>query len=138
MKVIFSDIDGVYNTPSERKDHSGSKLSVEIDHIMAVKRTALRHGAKIVISSSWRITHPDEAKALGFPLHHDWRTIGRLDQNRGLEVQEWLSRHPEVTQYAIIDDHNDFLATQQDRLVWTCTDDAITDEGVAKLDRLLA
>jgi hypothetical protein len=139
MKVIFSDIDGVYNTPAVRKaDDRGSKLAVEIDKIMAVKNTALKHGAVLVISSSWRFSHPDEARALGFPLHDDWRTISRLDGNRGLEVQEWLSRHPEVKRFAILDDHNDFLPEQQAELVWTCTDQALTDEDVMKLEGLLA
>lgn len=139
MKVIFSDIDGVYNTPAVRaSDHNGAYLAVEIDKIMAVKQIALKHGAQLVISSSWRFTHPDEARALGFPLHEDWRTIARMDQNRGLEVKEWLSRHPEVERYAILDDHNDFLPDQQQELIWVCTDQALTDEEVAKLERLIA
>jgi hypothetical protein len=42
--------------------------------------------------------------------HPDWRTVtGHVESlqwraNRGREIQEWLSRHPEVTSYAIVDD----------------------------------
>ena len=32
--------------------------------------------------------------------------------DRGVEVQEWLDRHPAVEQYAIIDDDSDFLPNQ--------------------------
>ena len=31
---------------------------------------------------------------------------------RGMEIQEWLDRHPEVTHYAIVDDNADMLPHQ--------------------------
>lgn len=135
MKVVFTDIDGVYNTPALR---AVAKWAIEVDLVTAVAKTALKHDAKVVISSSWRVNMEESAKLLGFPLHDDWKTGDREDRNRGLEIGEWLSRHPEVEKYAIIDDHNDFLQAQQGVMVWTCTEQGITEKLLEKLDQLLA
>lgn len=117
--VIFTDIDGVYNTPRLRKL---SKTAINADAVEAVKQIAEKAGAKVVITSSWREDYPTDAKMLGFPLHDDWRTILRPDKVRGLEVQEWLDRHPEVERYAIIDDWDDFLPEQMPHLIHTAKD----------------
>lgn len=47
-------------------------------------------------------------------FHFDWRTKNiRSDERRGGEVKEWLSRHPEVVDYVILDDDRDFTAEQK-------------------------
>ena len=38
---------------------------------------------------------------------------------RGHEIQYWLDIHPEVTNYVILDDDNDFLDTQQKYFIQT-------------------
>lgn len=133
MKIIFTDIDGVYNTPAIR----WAPTFVREDLVLAVSQIAHKHGARVVITSSWRDEYPDLAKELGFPLHKDWRTILRADENRGCEVQEWLSRHPKIKQYVIIDDHNDFLNSQQGELIWTCTDQGLTVPEMQRMEAML-
>jgi HAD domain in Swiss Army Knife RNA repair proteins len=91
-----------------------------------------RSGALVVVSSTWRLDHhhTDGSKFLdilrrnGFvgTLHNDWRTkdlshpiAGSViiqGKMRGDEVLEWLSRHPDITRYAILDDDCDFHPTQ--------------------------
>lgn len=134
-KIVFTDIDGDYNTPAMRQL---ADEAVDMTRVLEVRAICEAHGALVVISSSWRANHPAEAQALGFPLHEDWRTESRDDRDRGAEVNEWLSRHPEVTQWVIIDDKNDFTAEQQSRLVFVTTDLAIQPADLAKLTELLS
>ena len=57
--------------------------------------------------------------------------------DRGVEVQEWLDRHPQVTHYAILDDEPDFLPGQW--LFKTTFTDGITEEiAQAVIDHLNA
>jgi hypothetical protein len=41
------------------------------------------------------------------------------DVERGHEIQDWLDKHKEVTNYVIIDDDNDMLDTQRSNFVRT-------------------
>ena len=68
---------------------------------------------KVVISSYWRLGRSIEDlqsifKWLGLP--HD-RIIGKTPSihgvQRGVEIKDWLSKNPEVTKYAVIDDDSD-------------------------------
>jgi hypothetical protein len=84
--------------------------------------------AEIVISSSWRELHTkDEIQALfdvnglSGPIHEDWCTpIGsKYDpnamsyivtyKNRAEEIQGWINKHPEVTQWVAVDDDESIL-----------------------------
>ena len=71
-------------------------------------------GCKIVLSSSWRLdgTHRMNIlfKHFGLPQIHDitpslCERFGLLC--RGKEIDKWLSEHPEVTKYVIVDDDSD-------------------------------
>jgi hypothetical protein len=53
---------------------------------------------------------------------------------RGHEIQAWLSRHREVTEFAIVDDNSD-MAHLRDRLVLTSWATGMLDEHA---DRLVA
>ena len=82
---------------------------------------------KIVVSSTWRMgydVNTDEVKGI-FNYFEDikQRVIGRtlrlfLESDphkcaqRGEEIKEWLSRHPEVTDFVCLDDDNDFDAVR--------------------------
>lgn len=85
---------------------------------------------KIVVSSTWRygetpetlakILHP--SKLLGDAIidvtpDFGWRDGKRIA--RGEEIQDWLNRHPEVTDYVIIDDDGDMLESQKNNFVHT-------------------
>jgi hypothetical protein len=132
--VIFTDIDGVYNTPALRKL---AKWSVEMDLIEAVSDIAEKRNAKVVVTSSWRYDVPYQTRDLNLPFHDDWRTIARADKVRGEEIKEWLGRHPEVTRYAIIDDWDDFLPAQMPHLIHTDASKALTPFDLWRLDGIL-
>lgn len=68
---------------------------------------------QIVISSSWADDHLNtkeqiealfKANGLGYNLHPDWRTPRNPEHPRHIEIEGWLSLHPEVQHYLILDD----------------------------------
>lgn len=114
MKVIFLDFDGVWvNTLGTQL----SRTIVDAQAVELISRIVSEQQVKIVVSSTWRL---DEDRLRlhtylnlgGFgdsaALHDDFKTLRVRSGFRGDEIDEWLSRHPEVTRYAIIDDDSDF------------------------------
>jgi hypothetical protein len=108
MKVIFLDIDGVLNsnnTPNPRN----FPYVVDKQLLARLKKLLNRTGAKVVLTSSWRLDPIGifAAKHWGVPfidVSPDMPKKTRRD-----EVLAWLSKHPNVTRYAIIDDEDDEL-----------------------------
>ena len=127
MKVIFLDIDGVLNhenhynwlyntdepTPLQR-EHPYSEFNP--NSVKELNRILDETNAKLVISSSWRLD--------GIPvLQNIFKHIGLYHKIfdvtpslsykynttlcRGKEIDYWLSKHPEVTRYVILDDDTD-------------------------------
>ena len=115
MKIIFLDFDGVIltlRTCIAHDQHGWSNAAPDPVLVNVLKRCCAQ-GVCIVVSSTWR-THQEtchakleEAGLLNF-LHADWRTIenhfGGAVDSRPYEIAEWLSRHPEVKDYRILDD----------------------------------
>jgi hypothetical protein len=108
MKVIFLDIDGVLNcknTPNPRK------LPYIVDPKLLERFNKLveRTGAKVVLSSTWRIDPAGlfSAEHWGVPFIDTCPDMP--DSPRCEEVLTWLARHPKVTRFAIIDDEDDEL-----------------------------
>lgn len=127
MKTIFLDIDGVLNVDYADKDQFGHIFKDE--YVQNLKEIIEKTGAKIVISSTWK----DKGIERMLDLWKERNLPGEIiditpdcievcgntnivyyDQvKRGHEIKLWLDRHPEVTQYVIIDDIQDFLDEQQ-------------------------
>jgi hypothetical protein len=108
MKVIFLDIDGVLNcsrTPNPRK------LPYVVDRKLLARLTKLlkRTGAKVVLSSTWRIDPVGcfAARHWGVPFIDVCPDLPR--SARCKEIVKWLAAHPRVTRYAVIDDEDDEL-----------------------------
>ena len=141
MKVLFLDVDGVLNRRS--------LLTVEADTFALCPKACARlqvliarTGAKIVLSSSWRSSEQHIAYLHKFSVldeaHEDWQTKkARDEQTRGDEIAEWLSRHPEVIRYAIVDDTDDFLPKQRRYFVHTSYDEGLLDKHVKRLAAIL-
>jgi len=129
-KVIFLDIDGVLNS------HRGNLFAdefIERAAVKAIDQLCQMTGAKIVVSSTWRLGRHNNCmhfaemmRVMGFTgriYYHEenWRTKSITEKGkrtlRGDEIKEWLSRHPEVTHYVIIDDDTDMLDEQLDNFV---------------------
>ena len=139
MKVLFLDIDGVLNSQDfflKRKYALVSSLLTyplsEFD-ILAVERvnTILdKTNAKLVISSDWRFMEEldDILKKVGLRHSiHDITPYG-MGKDRGYEIQEWLDKHDNVENYAIIDDINNMLSGQQSHFVQTSDIHGLTEE----------
>lgn len=131
QKIICLDLDGVLNVIPQGHDEFGSIFhSNFVDNL---KHIIDETGAKIVISSTWRMNGILEMKRMwevrGLPGEViditptcyqmvDWGKFERYDEvERGYEIQDWLDKHPEVTNYVILDDDNDMLDSQRDNFV---------------------
>jgi hypothetical protein len=126
MKVLFLDIDGVLNSARSCVANHGYPHGFD-GHNMAmfdevavklIRGLCAKGGVSVVVSSAWRILHhwDDIGRNLQLPtMGATPRGIGE----RGKEIAEWLAEHPEVTQYAIVDDDDDMLPEQRPFFVKT-------------------
>ena len=151
MKVIFLDIDGVLNS------EESAKKGIHIDSNMVLRLKAIMEatGAKIVISSTWRIRTSIKtleelfwATGLG---HHSRKIIDVTPQPRrndmyagtdrgvirGDEIAQWLKENPEVEKYIIIDDDSDFHDDQKEHFIQTTWKHGLLEEHVQEAIELL-
>jgi HAD domain in Swiss Army Knife RNA repair proteins len=108
MKVIFLDIDGVLNcdaTPNPRK----FPYVIDKKLLARLKRLLERTGAKVVLTSSWRVDPIGRlaARHWGLPVFDCAPDLPK--KTRRDEVLSWLADHPKVTCFAIVDDEDDEL-----------------------------
>ena len=124
-RVIFLDADGVLNHVGLfRNTRTAFPLSREACERFA--KVCEIVGARAVLSSSWRGFVQGERRLREFGALRYWHPDRRTRRNliertygRGDEIAEWLSRHPEVTEYAIVDDDDDMRPEQMTRFVQT-------------------
>ena len=158
MKIIFLDIDGVLNVEVyltafwdickrinlARPQAASLRMDAMRDYYgnlfcpLACRRLAWITeitGAKIVISSTWRMNGLSEMQAMWkhreiagevidvTPIHMNREGRSNLSFTerceRGNEIKEWLSLHPEVESYVIFDDDNDMLPEQINNFIQT-------------------
>ena len=140
MRVIFLDIDGVLNSTrtmivwgsglvpfTQRELDNISRDDVLLDPVAVdlLRLLTEASGAKIVISSTWRLRSSPTAFHKMFDLY-GWDTrdivIGLtpvLHHKRGDEIASWLKDNPVVEQYVILDDDSDMLVDQLPNFVNT-------------------
>jgi hypothetical protein len=140
MKVLFLDIDGVLNSAKTCCAFGGYPFTM--DHIGAFDQAAIRliqrlcdQGVQVVLSSSWRNDKDWETYGPGLGLPIIDRTPSSMGP-RGSEIKQWLDAHPEVEQYAIVDDDRDMLAEQLPRFVKTNGEEGLTFADYRKLCEL--
>jgi len=126
MKVIFLDIDGVINLIPQGRDEFGSLFHPHL--VENLKRLVEATGAKIVISSTWRLSGLSIMKEMWnkreLPGDVIDITSSLMQQRnttlcRGEEIELWLNDHPEVTNYVILDDDTDMNENQINNFVRT-------------------
>ncbi len=158
MKVIFLDIDGVLNYTqwyvSDRNPGNINGQEGDIDPMCVdrVLRICKETGAKVVISSDWRISWEGTLMRLErMGLTRDividktpeliWTRMSMHDYmlseedegyefSRGKEVDLWLEAHPECTNFVIIDDRMDFTDEQEPHFVKVNPMCGLTDDNV--------
>jgi hypothetical protein len=130
MKVIFLDIDGVLNVCYEEYDKYGQGFHPSF--VNNLKLIIEATGAKLVISSSWRMSGLQTMKNMweyrnlpgeiiditpdGWILYR--QGLFPEDYDRGHEIKHWLERNI-VENYVIIDDDTDMLPEQLNNFVHT-------------------
>lgn len=145
--ALFLDVDGVLNsnrylsqTPGayDKKDQA---MAFDPEAVARLEQVLVRTGAVIVVSSTWRMFHTLE-EILDF-LHRrgapSAKIVGQtpcLTGYRGAEIHAYLREHPEVSQFAIVDDDGD-MEPYHHKLVKTSWEEGLLDEHVERLVKLL-
>lgn len=143
MKIVFLDIDGVANCATTNQRHRGF---IGIDPHMAfmIGKIQLETDCQFVLSSAWRHA-PDGIEEVERCIAKMLDITPSLENTpekqgieiahtlRGHEIKAWLDKHPEVTQYAIIDDNNDMLDEQQSNFFKTSWQTGITEDIMNKI-----
>ena len=130
LRVIFLDIDGVLS-------HYKSRWNIDPQKVALLEEILKSTGAKIVVSSSWRVGCRD-GKDFVDKMFSTWRSelnsqkrdslfiesiidvTDHMGRERGDEIQRWLDAHEdEVETYVILDDDNDMLEEQLFNFVQT-------------------
>ena len=128
MKVIFLDIDGVLNVIPQGHDAYGGIFHPNF--VENLQRIIDETGAKIVLSSSWRHSGltkmlamwkfrnlPGELIGVTPDLYRRVDFEGERKMVRGDEIHAILNKHPEITNYVILDDDDDMLPNQMGNFV---------------------
>lgn len=110
MKVIFLDIDGVLN--SDEYIHKARKLGfkgieeeIDIEKVELLKKAVEETGARVVLSSSWRLTNNLSKVRDLFARYGIYLDITPfIDNKRGIEIKKWLQDNQGVEDFVILDD----------------------------------
>jgi hypothetical protein len=165
MNVVFLDVDGVLN--SERSFLAGgarvkqytldnpddpywlkiTRCTIDPVAIDLVNRICDKCDAKLVISSTHRKHFKDADDKLALMQDYFYKlglrrnlVIGwteSLHTIRGIEIQEWLERHPEVNNYVILDDSSDMLPEQMEFFVRCDGKVGVSSENYFQMLRIL-
>lgn len=138
MKVIFLDIDGVLNVYPQGHDKHGAIFhSHFVDNL---KRIIDETGAKIVISSTWRMAGlpgmiemwedrnlPGEV--IGITPNFMWKTGSTLQRGKEIDawIEEWEVNNSKLKSYVIIDDDSDMEPHQLNNFILTAGNTNHTD-----------
>lgn len=151
-KIIFLDMDGVCCTERAHVAQRSTACPMEVlDREAVGLLNALVDTVpdlKFVLSSTWRY-HFDQPwmerhlRKFGWAgaFHEDWKTDRLINAQfsrsiqRGDEVNEWLSRHPDIESHVILDDNLDFHDDQP--LVLTDIYNGMLYEHYLKAKRIL-
>lgn len=144
-KIIFLDFDGVIVTPRAAiaKGAKGVFRTLDVISCELIEQL-LEKDVSIVISSTWRIGRDlnsihdflgSVSWKIANAIHRDWKTR-IMDGPRGLEIAEWLERHPEVETFIILDDDTD-MAHLKDRLIKCDPYDGLGLKGFLKARKML-
>jgi predicted transcriptional regulator len=161
MRIIFLDIDGVLNTgiyathffeickhfgltKKEAKDWRHGMRDEFGSHfdpkpVQLLKWIIEETGAKIVISSTWRLSGLETMKLMWEMRDLPGEVIDitpYLNTNRGEEIEAWLKEN-DVDSYVIIDDDTDMLPEQLNNFVNVDSEYGITYKDAQQIINIL-
>lgn len=139
MKVLFLDVDGVLNM-----HNSGGPKTLNKNRLRLLERIVTTTGCNIVVSSSWR-REPYYLlrleRYLGYrkiSIYSTTRDLSHHGLLRGDEIKDWLDTHPDVRQYAIVDDNDNMLDSQKPYFVQTHSDIGLTNDITNRIIQILS
>lgn len=118
IKAIFLDVDqlheGVLNY-YEATARCGIYIGIEDEKVALLKKIVEATGAKIVLSSTWRLGIDNKGHRLEEHIPYLKEKLGKYgleiydktpvcSNHRGREIDSWLKNHPEVEQWVVLDD----------------------------------
>ena len=148
-KIIFLDVDGVLNSMKFDRwlqDHHMKQYYcyelLDQNAILNLQDIVFVTGADIVLSSSWRLSSKCceqlQQQLKPYALRFIDKTILMPHNNRDAEIKEWLSRHPEVDHFVILDDEDEFKDEfLKNNFVKTTFEKGLLQEHVAKAIKIL-
>lgn len=158
MKSIFLDIDGVLNYTKWYVDDRnpgnlyGQEGDIDPLCVERVKRICRETGAKVVVSSDWKLNWAGTLSRLekmgltkeyisGHTPNHVIDRLGAhtyftkeqkdYEYSRGKEIDLWLEEHPDCTNYVILDDRTDFTEDQWPHFVHIDPMYGLTDDNTS-------
>lgn len=130
-KVIFLDVDGVLNSWDTKTRNPLGYIGVDQIYCQRLRDIVAATGAKVVLSSAWRHT-PSALPYLWDACGPTVECIGETQyfpsRQRGDEIASWLTEHPCVDRFVILDDRED-MSSVQDHLVHTDESVGLTEEN---------
>ena len=141
MKVIFLDVDGVLNSAQD-----GYSIRLKTDsHLKLLQYIVKETGAKIVLSSSWRIGFTPASKNLlarfkEYGLELMDCTPELSGTCRGDEIRKWLEEFEvenDVERFAILDDEADMAEFTESNLIQTDTNVGLQKADAVRCIKLL-
>lgn len=122
MKVIFLDFDGVLNSAKYLAACGEFGVVIDPARMVFLKRIVDATAAKIVLTTSWReywsagTEDPTGKKIREIFRSYDLQIFDKtpmLHTRREEEIRAWLTGHPEVENFVVLDDRllgGDFLS----------------------------
>lgn len=154
MKVVFLDIDGVLNSNDwyvkTREIDGQDSGDIDPEAIKLVNQIIEKTGAKVIMSSSWRVAYDSSCARLYEKGLIPNIIIGKTPNFTHFcpsdSIRETLCRGNEIkyildteniTQYVILDDDQDMLYSQKDNFIHIDFMHGITKENVEQAIKIL-
>src|SRR5262249_25529482 len=137
VEVAFLGIDGGVNNEHTRKKF-GDFITLDPARVALVQRIVRNTGCEIVLSSSWRLFQlgRDEVER-NVCKFADITPFLRARTPRGYEIKAWLTRHPEVEHYAILDDADSILPEHRANFFQTTWESGLTEDIALAVEKHL-
>ena len=140
MRILFLDVDGVLNSALDR-----FSFSISTDKHLDILRTIISiTGAKIVVSSAWRLSTPgrevlcQRLNDFGMEVYGYTPISRECGVPRGKEIMQFLEKEKEpVESFAIVDDEADMLELKYTNLVQTDPWIGLTESDAKKIIEIL-
>lgn len=151
MKIIFLDIDGVLNTDKWEAYMLSQRLPLEDEFGIFFDKEAIDNLAKIiavtkaeiVIHSTWKLGKSiDWLQLLWKKRSLPGNILGITPDvppfyNKMDEIAAWLAANPDISNYVILDDEDEFSSYQRPHLIRIDSVIGITEENVNETVEIL-